>query len=251
MKPSHSLPPGHSLVETLDGSITFYSEQFGEACHSSAGAKSETILHYLEGCKIKEKTKLHTPLVILEIGFGLGLGLLTTLEQVDSDACIHFISVEIDKNLLDWFVSLHPEFNWTWNNNILQANLGKHLITVIQGNARKTLPEFIENSSLKWHAIYQDAFSPKRNPVLWTKEWFSFLKDHSHPDVILSTYSASSSIRKSLHETGWGVLKGERFGQKRASTRAVLTLPTDNEILDQLNRSPAKALTDETIEIPL
>ena len=78
--------------------------------------------------------------------------------------------------------------------------------------------------------------------------WFEVLKGSSHPEVTLSTYSASSSIRKSLLESGWNIQKGEKFGPKRTSTRASLTLPTDPEILLQLERSPVTALSDLHIE---
>lgn len=251
MKSDFLPPPGHSLVATEDGTWTLFSEAYQEACHSTSGAKTETILHYFDGCKILEKTKTHSPLVILEVGFGLGIGFLTTLEKIPADSKWHFISLEIDRNLLEWFKDNHKDHeflkNLKWNGNILSAENENIKLTILQGDARSTLPEFIKTNSLKWNAIYQDAFSPKRNPILWTKEWFSFLKENSSPDVIMSTYSASSSIRKSMVETGWGVQKGEKFGPKRTSTRAVLTQATDPEILFQLERSPVAALSDSKI----
>lgn len=248
MKPLTTLPPGHSLVDTLDGTQTLFSEAFGEACHSTAGAKNETILHYIEGCKILEKINQYSPLVILEVGFGLGIGLFTTLEMLPKDKKFHFISLEIDKNLLQWFKNEHPELKLTWNENLLETTHDHFKLTIIQGDARIELPKYLNKNPIKWHAIYQDAFSPKRNPALWTKEWFTLLKGHSHEEVILSTYSASNSIRKSLHETGWGVLKGEKFGHKRTSTRAVLNQTTDPEILALLERSPVEALCDTILK---
>lgn len=244
MNSTYTPPAGHQLVLTEDGTFTFFSEAFQEACHSTAGAKNETILHYIEGCKILEKSNFHSPLVIFEVGFGLGIGFLTTLEKLSSDKEWHFISVELDINLLNWFVGQHPELNLKWDNNLLKGSIGNVTVTVIYGNAREELPRYLNMHPTKFHAIYQDAFSPKRNPVLWTKEWFALLREHSSPDVILSTYSASNSIRKGLHESGWGVQKGEKFGQKRTSTRAVLNHPTDPEILELLLRSPVKALCD-------
>jgi tRNA U34 5-methylaminomethyl-2-thiouridine-forming methyltransferase MnmC len=242
------LPPRHHLVETGDGTFTLFSEAFQEACHSPTGAKSETILHYVEGCKILSKINSHDPLVILEVGFGLGMGFETTLEKIPTDKKLHFISMEIDRDLLEWYRENHPEFKLEWNENILSAKCDHFELTIIQGDARSALPAFLEKNPVRWHAIYQDAFSPKRNPFLWTKEWFNLLRTHSHEDVILSTYSASSSIRKSLHETGWGVQKGEKFGPKRSSTRAMLNVPTDPEILRDMERSPASALNDFNIK---
>ena len=238
------LPPGHTLVTTEDGSVTLFSEAFQEACHSTTGAKTETILHYIEGCKIQEKALTHSPLIILEVGFGLGVGFLTTLEKIPADKKWNFISMELDRNLLQWFSDNHPELNLKWNGNLLETEMDNFKLTIIQGDARKEVAEYFKTHPQKMHAIYQDAFSPKRNPALWTKEWFTLLKNNSHPEVILSTYSASGSIRKSLHETGWGLQKGEKFGAKRSSTRAVLNQATEPDILFQMERSPASALTD-------
>lgn len=245
-------PPYHQLVETADGSFTLFSEKFQETCHSTSGAKAETLLHYFEGCRIEEKMSRHSPLVILEVGFGLGVGFLLTYEKLPKDSLWKFVSLELDRDLLEWFKNKYQnhEFlkNLVWEGNLLKARDEFIELIIIQGDARKSLPEFVKHQPISWHAIYQDAFSPKKNPSLWTKEWFSFLKENSHPEVILSTYSASTSIRKSLHETGWGVQKGEKFGPKRTSTRARLNTPTDPEILLQMERSPVSALCDLQIE---
>lgn len=253
MKKINSLPPGHSLIETADGSYTLFSETFQEACHSTSGAHDETVLHYIDGTQVQSKINLHEPLIILEVGFGLGVGFLTTLEKLGSDRHWHFISLELDKNLLEWFKTEHQDHEFLkdlrWiNEYILEAKNDKITLTILNGDARKTLPLYLKQNALKWHAIYQDAFSPKKNPTLWTKEWFKLLKDYSHSDVILSTYSASTSIRKSLHESGWGVQKGEKFGPKRTSTRAVLQKETDPDILLQMERSPAMALSDDLLK---
>lgn len=251
-----TLPQGHSIVATEDGSYTLFSEAFQEACHSTSGARAETLLHYVHGCQVKNKIMEHDDFTILEVGFGLGIGFLTTWEELPKNRSWHFLSVEMDEKLLEWFRLQHQEHpllkNLTWKNQhgvkMLEVQDEYVHLTILQGNARETLPKYVSHNSIRWHAIYQDAFSPKKNPVLWTKEWFELLRSHSHPEVILSTYSASVSIRKSLQETGWGVLKGEKFGTKRTSTRAVLNAPTEVEIAEQLQRSPTKPITDSTVE---
>jgi tRNA U34 5-methylaminomethyl-2-thiouridine-forming methyltransferase MnmC len=232
------VPPGYQALPTEDGSITFFSETYSEACHSTTGAKSETILHYIEGCQIPEKAQKEK-LSILEVGFGLGVGLLTTWEKTrEFPAKIHFVSLEIDPELVKWFREEHKD------HPVLRDP--KFTFEVLIGDARKTLPEYVKKNNPAWNAIYQDAFSPKRNPVLWTREWFTLLRESSTEDVILSTYSASSSIRKSMLEAGWKLYPGEKFGPKRSSTRARLTGESDPEIMLSLERSPVKALSDES-----
>jgi tRNA U34 5-methylaminomethyl-2-thiouridine-forming methyltransferase MnmC len=248
------LPPHHQLVQTEDGSFTFFSENFQEACHSSAGAKNETLLHYVNGCKVSERLLHHSTLTILEVGFGLGLGFLTTMEVLmPLSGKWHFLSLELDRGLIEWFKEEnknHPLLKGlAWReDNILEAVTPNFTLTILAGNARETLPHYAQMNKIKWNAIYQDAFSPKKNPILWTKEWFELLKLHSASDVILSTYSASSSIRKSLYESGWVIHKGEKFGPKRSSTRANLIGKSDPDILLQLERSPVLALSDTNIQ---
>jgi tRNA U34 5-methylaminomethyl-2-thiouridine-forming methyltransferase MnmC len=241
------LLPKHRWITTEDGSQTLFSEEFQESCHSTTGAWSETILHYVEGCRIRSRLQDHDPFNILEVGFGLGIGFKATQESlVNSSHPWHFISLELDRDLVEWFKDQNPLMTWV-DQSICQLKQGSLTLTILVGDARTTLPKFLKNNHIKFHAIYQDAFSPKKNPSLWTKEWFSLLKDAASSDVVLSTYSSSSSIRKSMLESGWVLKKGERFGPKRSSTRAELIGDSDPDILFHLDRSPVSSLIDDNI----
>lgn len=240
MKPHPSLK-NYQVVETEDGSTTLFSNHYNEACHSLSGARQETQLHYIKACQVLEKVHEKNPLSILEIGFGTGIGLEETLKALkDSSTPVFFYSTEIDPELIQYYCDqrkIEPDIQnkkWSWRQNQFQ-------VIVFEGDARKTLG----GSDLSVDCIYQDAFSPKRNPELWTVEWFKLLKNLSHKKVILSTYSASSSIRKSMLEAGWKISKGQPFGPKRSATIAKLEGESDPEILDHLNRSPVLA-THET-----
>jgi tRNA U34 5-methylaminomethyl-2-thiouridine-forming methyltransferase MnmC len=244
--------PNYQWILTEDQSYTLFSEAFGESCHSTTGARSETILHYIKGCEVE--AKLHRgPITILEVGFGLGVGLQTTLERLQGHP--HewtFISLEIDRELVNWFIQendLSGEWKKLEGFDYFQTTLKNCRLIILVGDGRLTLPLFMRNNSLKWNAIYQDAFSPKRNPLLWTMEWFELLKNHATDDVIMSTYSASSSIRKSMMEAGWKISKGDKFGPKRTSTRARLIGESDQDILIHLKNSPVPALKDENVQL--
>jgi tRNA U34 5-methylaminomethyl-2-thiouridine-forming methyltransferase MnmC len=249
MKTPLKIPLGHELIRTEDGSFTLFSLLYQEACHSLTGAKKETISYYIEGCEILDKSQKFSPLNILEVGFGLGVGLLTTMEMIPSDKTCYFVSLEKDRGLLDWFCEEHRELKLKWNGDRLESFVNNFKISLLLGDGREVLSKFLKSRPVKFHAIYQDAFSPKKNPSLWTKEWFTLLKTASHEEVILSTYSASSSVRKTLHEAGWGVQNAEGFGKKRTSTRALLNHPTNEEMKSFLERSPVKALGDEDLKL--
>jgi tRNA U34 5-methylaminomethyl-2-thiouridine-forming methyltransferase MnmC len=250
-------PPNHQWVATADGSETLFSERFQEACHSTSGAKQETLLHYLEGCEVIRQQQAQGEISILEVGFGLGIGFLTTLECLGMNSAWRFLSLELDRDLLDWFKTNHASHpllqNLEWQqSDTLEYLYLKHLqceLIILAGDARLTLPQWLKlHPHWRWQAIYQDAFSPRRNPVLWTQEWFTLLHQYGDANTILSTYSASSSIRKSLISAGWSLRPGAKFGPKRTSTRAYWQGLSDPDLLIQLSRSPAPALKDDEIE---
>ena len=225
----------YKTIITDDGSQTYFSEVYGEACHSTSGAIAETNIHYIEGCKIKEIG--HETVKVLEVGFGVGIGFLETLKALER--YLDFVSFEIDEKLIVHILEKNNLAYEKTDYGFLSEGRN-YKLRVLVGDARDSIKKIDE----KFHAIYQDAFSPKRNAILWTQEWFEDLLKLAHSDCIMSTYSASSSIRKSMIAAGWKVFKGVKFGPKRSSTRARLSGDTDHDIEEQLKRSPAPLLTD-------
>jgi tRNA U34 5-methylaminomethyl-2-thiouridine-forming methyltransferase MnmC len=228
------------LITTEDGSPSFYSELFAEAGHSTSGAVSETRLHYIQGCQVEKKAAEANPLAIFETGFGIGIGFKETVkffQEKKVTSKLHFVSTEIDPSLVDYVMANDPFFK--------NYDKDQFQLDILIGDARITLPEYLKTNSVQFDCFYQDAFSPRKNPTLWTTQWFSLLRSAAKKDAILSTYSASSSIRKSLLASGWALFAGEKFGPKRASTRARPQGESEAAILEQLSRSPAVVLTDE------
>ncbi|MBL7664489.1 MAG: hypothetical protein JNM93_05105 [Bacteriovoracaceae bacterium] len=219
--------PGHEWVETEDGSFTLFSKRFEETCHSTSGAAAETQAHYIQGCDVLNKALKQGAIHILEVGFGLGIGweeTINTLKLKAPQAQIFFVSLEIDSDLVEWVKK--------------NRRLPSEGLTVLIGDARTTLLEFSQkNPQIKFDCIYQDAFSPKKNPDLWTKEWFELLKSVGHEETILSTYSSSTSIRANMIDAGWKIQKGAGFGRKRSTTRAYLRGPSDPQILKECKRN--------------
>lgn len=238
----------YDLIITDDGSTTLYSKLYGENCHSTSGARAETQLHYLKGCKVAEQMKINNPITIFEVGLGVGIGFEETLKLTQDHPCF-YITTEIDEDLVKYVISSNDiykgitKYTTPFNYYLLEKENLRLIILI--GNARKTTPRLNELGDFKFNCIYQDAFSPRRNAILWTKEWFELLLSYSDNNCIMSTYSASSSIRKSMVAAGWKLSNGEKFGPKRSSTRATLTGQTDSEILGHLDRSPVAMITDD------
>ena len=234
-------------VKTQDGSITLYSSLYDEACHSTTGAISETKLHYIEGCEIATKMTNLSCINILEVGFGTGIGFLETAKLFNnSTISLQFISLEIDLELLEIFAK-SENIKFIQDQDVYRYHNNNVSLSIYLGNARESVKR-LQQAAFKADAIYQDAFSPKRNAILWTTQWFKDLIKLAAPTVIMSTYSSSSSIRKSMQSAGWKLYEGARFGAKRSSTRARLTGDTEVEIIKKLERSPVEELTDDNYQ---
>jgi tRNA U34 5-methylaminomethyl-2-thiouridine-forming methyltransferase MnmC len=233
---------------TEDGSTTLFSKTYQEACHSKSGAINETILHYIDGCRIKEVPQKYKSINIIEVGFGTGIGFKETLTGLNEESRkFNFVSFEIDCDLIEYFLN-NNQYEYSKNQHFYHVVAPRFDLKVFHGNARQSVKHLIASSPIKFNAIYQDAFSPKRNSILWTTEWFKDLLSLANEDCIMSTYSASSSIRKSMVAANWKVYKGEKFGTKRTSTRARVQGETDVDIVLRLERSPAIEITDDNYQ---
>ena len=58
----------------------------------------------------------------------------------------------------------------------------------------------------KYDLIYFDAFSPRKQPEIWTKENFYKLYECLNKNGILSTYSAKGELKRNLKGAGFRVL---------------------------------------------
>lgn len=235
----------YRIIETEDQSQTLWSEFFDENCHSTHGAYAETLFNYVEACGIAQAANTRH---ILEVGFGLGHGLKATLEHAKSP--VHFVSLELDSALIDWAKTNLPIQNFHWD-SLTKTDYGHHAelpnggsISILIGDARTTLPQW---DKFKFDAIYQDPFSPKKNPTLWSVEWFELLAKKSGNDVIMATYSASVGVRKAMLEAGWHPQSHKGFGPKRERTLATLSGAIDDQLERRLRASNAPALRDQAI----
>ena len=96
----------------------------------------------------------------------------------------------------------------------------------------------------KPHAIFFDAFSPAKNPAMWTQPLFASLYRLLDPDrpCALPTYSRSTMLRVTLLLAGFYVGVGHATGLKEettvaANTLASLTQPLDRRWLLRAHRS--------------
>jgi tRNA U34 5-methylaminomethyl-2-thiouridine-forming methyltransferase MnmC len=76
------------------------------------------------------------------------------------------------------------------------------------------------NPDGKFDLIYFDAFSPEKQPHLWSAEIFCKLSDLLNPGGLLVSYSAKGSVRRALTSCKFNVEKVPGPPGKREMIRA-------------------------------
>jgi len=255
----------YKIITTEDGSQTVYSGFYDENCHSTSGAWEETLYNYVEGTQLLDKLTKQDSVTVFEVGFGVGLGIYATLvaisnrysEQAQSyNRKIKFISTEIDRDFALWALQ-DSEFAKKYNiskqdiratQDQLCVNVQGVELVILIGDARHTIKTL--NESILFDCIFQDPFSPRKNPSLWTEQWFRNLRSYSHRDTILSTYSAATRIRKTMAVAGFNIINRLGFGRKRSCTLAVCRDLSDDQeqsFHQSLLNSKAQTLCDHSL----
>lgn len=258
----------YQIIQTEDGSLTLKSPRFQEACHSLNGAYAETVHNYIKPNHIEEFWVSHQSdeLNLLEVGFGLGLGVQATYDalatSLNQKLSLNYLALELDEGLVEYAreniqlkeinLPKFKELERFEQDSLVyyRACRDTSSLTILIGDARVSLPKFIQTKLCPlFHVIYQDPFSPRKNPSLWTKEWFELLASTSHLGASLSTYCASVSPRKAMLEAGFRPRRLKGMGHKREITQATLNAQTPlDEVLEKtLIKSKANTLLDKDI----
>jgi len=249
------LRPQKEVVLCEDGSYTLYSKEFDEPYHSTKdGALHESLQKHVKPALelIRDKSQLR----ILDICFGLGYNTFATLywvKELGLNTKIHILSPEFDEGLVRSLKTFDfpPEFAIL--KPIIQA-ISQDLyyedeqfkIEVIIGDAREILRGLAPKN--KFDIIYQDAFSPANNPLLWTREWFRDIRAVCTDDAILTTYSIASAVRLGLYENGFSIYLSHAALIRDATVASLAPIegfdPIDME-LKKLRNPAGRALLDQ------
>lgn len=213
-------------IKTNDGSLTYFNEEYQETYHSKTGAYEETYKKFIEPTKIKELAK-KGHIRILDVCFGLGYNAIAAIDAAmksNPDCEIEIISLEKDLQL-DELKKIGKEFKHykilnelefdPITKSYLYEDKNIHLIIKI-GDATTT----IKKVQGKFDAVFHDPFSPKKNPEMWSKEFFSQVKARMTNEAVLATYSCARIVRDNLRDAGFKVKDGPKVGRRGPSTIA-------------------------------
>lgn len=199
------------LKITEDGSHTLYVPEIDECYHSIHGSVQESKLIFIQyGFLACEKEEIN----ILEIGFGTGLNAFLTLIEADKfNKKVNYAGVElypveeskalqlnypelIETSKRSDFEKLHTSAWNEWTEITPSFRLKK-----INGDFTKTVFDD------KFDVIYFDAFSPEKQPEMWTADLFQKLYLCTNENGVLTTYSCKGVIKRAMKEAGFLVEK--------------------------------------------
>jgi tRNA U34 5-methylaminomethyl-2-thiouridine-forming methyltransferase MnmC len=218
-------------ILTNDGSVTFHNEHYNETYHSVSGALEESFKKYIEPCKIKNLAKKGN-IRVLDICFGLGYNTLAAIfasQEENKESFLDITALEKDAGILRELqaITLSDDLEFFYSQikeqvekpEILICNKEKKecaRIKIILGDAASTISSIQES----FDAVFLDPFSPKKNPELWTLEFFKQIKRLVKKNAVLATYSCARIVRENLRDAGFAVSDGPIVGRKAPATIA-------------------------------
>lgn len=228
----------YTTVPTADGSYTVKSSDFGESMHTDAGAYEESVIKHVRACgRIVSGTQ---PLCILDVGFGIGYNLCALLEEWSRLECrppLRIVSLELDQSVSSCFCELRfNDGRDRWYDLVKKGFVEGHLYSdgfamrLMFGDARKSVSMLATEKTL-FDIVFQDAFSPGKNPELWSRDYFRMIRSIMKEDGILTTYSAAPQIRRAMAESGLKIARGISTGKKKEGTIASPS-PLGNQLTD-------------------
>lgn len=243
-----------------------------ETMHSWIGPWLEAHEVYLKQARLSERLALPgPPLVVFDIGFGIGANALATFEAFhQGKRDLHLVSFENDLDgiytaLQDLSAFEYLERNKATLRSIL---LEKHLcVTGPAGNSLTwdlSIGDFRDSllSFPRPDVVFFDLYSPKVCPELWGFKTFELIYQAmsrtplaptlptADPSILI-TYCAATSVRAALLLAGFSVGRGAATEAKKETTLATpypgahsLFQPLDESWYKKFSRS-SKPLPDD------
>lgn len=258
---------GYRIVKLANGSHSVHSLAHAETFHPVVGPVTEAQALYVTQARLRERLQEPAiqPFVIWDVGLGAAANPLTILQAAREISCsIHLISFDHTLAPLEFALD-HPEhLEYLATHQPQLRELLQHQHATFQEGACSVdwhvyLADFpsllstpVAASIPKPHLIMFDAFSPAKNPAMWTLPLFTNLFRLLDPErpCALPTYSRSTLLRVTLLLAGFFVGVGHATGEKEETTFAanrleLLETPLDERWLQRAHRSlSAEPLTD-------
>jgi tRNA U34 5-methylaminomethyl-2-thiouridine-forming methyltransferase MnmC len=216
------------LVKTADGSHSLYVEHLDEHYHSVHGAVNEALHVFIKNglSKVAETT---STIKIFEMGFGTGLNALVTKQfaqnnnlKIDYSAIEAFPLSWDECKPLNYLEQLNAPDLAAFFQSIHQVEWNKKTAIDEQFSLHKIHAK-IEDVSLNetFDLIYFDAFGPRAQNDMWTKEIFQKLYNATTNNGVFVTYCAKGQVRRDLESVGYKMERLQGPPGKREMLRGI------------------------------
>ena len=243
-------PSGYRLVQLANGAHSVHSLAHRETFHPVIGPVAEAEALYVRQLRLRERLARHAgEFVIWDVGLGAAANVLTVL-RATGDLPVSLRVVSFDHTLeplefalrhreaLGYFTGYEAPVTTLLQEQRVEFTTGQRAVewTLQLADFPNLLAQPAAGQLPKPHAILFDAFSPAKNPAMWTLPLFTNLHRQLDPQrpCALPTYSRSTLLRVSLLLAGFFVGAGHATGEKEETTIAANTLALIDEPLDQI-----------------
>jgi tRNA U34 5-methylaminomethyl-2-thiouridine-forming methyltransferase MnmC len=240
----------YKLVRLVSGVYSVHCLECGETFHPVIGPVAEAQALYVDQLRLPERLRAHNgEFVIWDVGLGAAANALAVLRATRSICCpVRVVSFDHTPGPLRFALRHARELGYFDGYEDVCGRLASQSVPAIDfTDGRRAVhwqvywedfPELLKKPACesipKPHAILFDAFSPARNPAMWTLPLFQDLYRLLDPGraCALPTYSRSTLLRTTLLLAGFFVGCGHATGEKEETTIAANTAELIAEPLD-------------------
>jgi hypothetical protein len=248
----------YQLVQLPNGTYSVRSVAHGETFHPVIGPVAEAEALYVRQLHLPERLANRAEeFVLWDVGLGAGANVLTALRAVRPARCpVRVVSFDhtieplrfarAHAEALGYFDGYESTVAALIEHKCASFRDGEHPVEWVfePGDFPSLLREARAEAWAAPHAILFDAFSPARNPEMWTQPLFAAIHRRLDPrqPCALATYSRSTMLRVALLLAGFFVGAGHATGEKEETTvaanaRELMEEPLDRSWLARARRS--------------
>jgi len=236
--------PSYRVVQLANGVHSVHSLAHHETFHPVIGPVAEAEALYVRQLRLRDRLRAQAgEFVVWDVGLGAAANALTVLKTAAKvPAQLRLVSFDQTLEPLEFALGHTDQLGYLRGHEailrqlIRERRVSFHL-GALAGEWELHLGDF-PSLVRSWlapsppprspapHAILYDAYSPARNPAMWTQPLFAGLfrlLDPQRP-CALPTYSRSTMLRASLLLAGFFVGTGHATGEKEETTIAANTL---------------------------